>query len=128
MQHSVEIYPGETVLIFYEATNLTDKPLIGVATYNVNPPQAGKYFDKIECFCFDEQRILPKETLMMPVLFRLNPELSKNWNMDNVDDITLSYQFFLSSDQNVYFDEGELENISESDKAKVQGLTIGKKL
>jgi len=110
---SVDVYPGETVLAFYEATNTSDEPLIGIATYGVYPPQAGKYFEKIECFCFDEQRIGPKETVTMPVLFTLNPDILKSTPMQDVYDITLHYTFFLSTDQNIYWDDSELESPAE---------------
>uniref|UniRef100_A0A6B2LIS7 Cytochrome c oxidase assembly protein CtaG n=1 Tax=Arcella intermedia TaxID=1963864 RepID=A0A6B2LIS7_9EUKA len=105
LQKSIDVYPGETVLAFYQATNNSDEPLIGIAMYGVYPPQAGKYFEKIECFCFDEQRIGPHETVDMPVLFTLNPDLLKSRSMKDVYNITLSYTFFLSSDQNIYWDE-----------------------
>lgn len=79
----------------------------GIATYGVTPPQAGLYFEKIECFCFDEQRVGAHETVMMPVLFRLDPELMKARNMRDVWNITLSYTFFPATDQSLGFDDGE---------------------
>ena len=57
VQSHVKVVPGETALAFYNAQNPTDKPIIGVATYNVNPMKAGVYFNKIQCFCFEEQRL-----------------------------------------------------------------------
>ena len=59
--------PGETALAFYTVKNKTDKAILGVATYNVHPPKAGLYFNKIQCFCFDEQRLKPREEIDMPV-------------------------------------------------------------
>lgn len=59
--------PGETSLAFYTVKNKTDKAILGVATYNVHPPKAGLYFNKIQCFCFDEQRLKPREEIDMPV-------------------------------------------------------------
>jgi len=58
-QESITIMAGETALAFFETTNYSTEPIIGVATYNVTPMQAGPYFNKIQCFCFDEQRLLP---------------------------------------------------------------------
>eukprot|EP01128_Nolandella_sp_AFSM9_P008591 TRINITY_DN5279_c0_g1_i1.p1 TRINITY_DN5279_c0_g1~~TRINITY_DN5279_c0_g1_i1.p1 ORF type:complete len:304 (+),score=76.55 TRINITY_DN5279_c0_g1_i1:142-1053(+) len=106
MQDSIDLYPGETGLAFFTATNVSDEPIIGVATYMVNPPVAGRYFEKIECFCFDEQRIGPGETVDMPVLFTINPDINQHESLRDVYDLTLSYTFFRSNDQSVYdFDD-----------------------
>ena len=68
-------YPGETVLAFYTAENLTDEPIIGVSTYNITPYEAGEYFNKIQCFCFEEQILNPGETVDMPVFFFIDPDI-----------------------------------------------------
>lgn len=60
-QYEIRVSPGETALAFYKATNPTDKPVIGVSTYNVIPFEAGAYFNKIQCFCFEEQQLNPHE-------------------------------------------------------------------
>lgn len=60
-QREIKVVPGETALAFYTARNVTDKPITGIATYNVIPFEAGLYFNKIQCFCFEEQRLNPKE-------------------------------------------------------------------
>lgn len=89
---------GQTALAFFEATNNTDEPIIGVATYNVTPLQAGQYFNKIQCFCFDEQRLLPGETVDMPVFFYIDPEFLQDRKMRNINTMTLSYTFFKAAD------------------------------
>jgi len=61
------VIPGETALAFYTVKNKTEQAILGVATYNVHPPKAGLYFNKIQCFCFDEQRLKPREEIDMPV-------------------------------------------------------------
>lgn len=62
-----KIVPGETALAFYTAYNPTDSPIIGISTYNVIPFEAGQYFNKIQCFCFEEQRLNPKEQVFFVV-------------------------------------------------------------
>ncbi|XP_045840384.1 cytochrome c oxidase assembly protein COX11, mitochondrial isoform X2 [Meles meles] len=89
-----QVVPGETALAFYKAKNPTDKPVIGISTYNVVPFEAGQYFNKIQCFCFEEQRLNPQEEVDMPVFFYIDPEFAEDPRMVNVDLITLSYTFF----------------------------------
>ena len=66
-QRAVKVVPGETALAFYTAHNPTNAPVTGVSTYNVTPMRAGLYFNKIQCFCFEEQRLRPHEEIDMPV-------------------------------------------------------------
>jgi hypothetical protein len=93
-QREVRVLPGETALAFYTATNNSDKDIIGVATYSVTPAQTAPYFSKIQCFCFEEQRLAAGETVDMPVFFYLDPDLLKDLNMRNVHTVTLNYTFF----------------------------------
>ncbi|KAJ7317901.1 hypothetical protein JRQ81_004063 [Phrynocephalus forsythii] len=93
-QTEIYVVPGETALAFYKAKNPTDKPIIGVSTYNVVPFEAGQYFNKIQCFCFEEQRLNPHEEVDMPVFFYIDPEIDENPNLLNVNLITLSYTFY----------------------------------
>ena len=85
---------GETNLAYYTATNNSDEPVIGTATFNVQPAKAGLYFRKIECFCFTEQVLQPGETIDMPVTYFVDPELDGARNLDDVHTITLSYTFY----------------------------------
>ncbi|XP_061782952.1 cytochrome c oxidase assembly protein COX11, mitochondrial [Nerophis lumbriciformis] len=93
-QAEILVVPGETALAFYRAKNPTDKPIIGISTYNVVPFDAGQYFNKIQCFCFEEQRLNPHEEVDMPVFFYIDPEFDMDPKMARVDTITLSYTFF----------------------------------
>lgn len=93
-QNEIKVVPGETALAFYTARNDSDKPVTGVATYNVTPLKAGVYFYKVQCFCFDEQRLRPKEEVDMPVLFYISPEFADDPAMNDVTNICLSYTFF----------------------------------
>ncbi|KAI0124876.1 cytochrome c oxidase assembly protein CtaG/Cox11 [Xylariales sp. AK1849] len=109
-QREVRVLPGETALAFYTATNLSDKDIIGVATYSVTPAQTAPYFSKIQCFCFEEQRLNAGETVDMPVFFYLDPDLLTDLNMRGVETVTLSYTFFKAR----YDDNGNFKNIAGS--------------
>ena len=92
--NTVEVHPGETNLAFYEATNPTDRPITGTATFNVAPPSVGGYFVKIDCFCFQEQTLRPGESVTMPVTFYIDPAIADDEETDGIRTITLSYTFF----------------------------------
>lgn len=161
-QPDILVIPGETALAFYTVKNKTDKAIMGVATYNVHPPKAGLYFNKIQCFCFDEQRLKPKEEIDMPVrcvpalhcllacllewgcttalsafasrptwleteqkfmhtsktppprqvFFFIDPEILNDPSMDHVHEITLSYTFFKTDEDN----QEEIQRILEQNR------------
>ncbi|MGI9370022.1 MAG: cytochrome c oxidase assembly protein, partial [Ruegeria sp.] len=93
-EREMKIRIGETGLAFYEAYNPTDKPIAGQASYNVTPYAAGGYFQKIACFCFDEQVLQPGERVEMPVTFFVDPEIVDDPESKYVHTITLSYTFY----------------------------------
>lgn len=93
-QTEISVVPGETALAFYTARNPTDEPIVGVATYNVVPYKAGLYFNKIQCFCFEEQWLNPDEEVDMPVFFYIDPDFDDDPDLAGVTDVTLSYTFF----------------------------------
>jgi cytochrome c oxidase assembly protein subunit 11 len=93
VQREMEARIGETVLAFYEATNPTDEPIAGSASYNVAPYEAGKFFDKIDCFCFEEQVLQPGETINMPVTFYVDPAIVDDYEGKYIHTITLGYTF-----------------------------------
>ncbi|KAK6944655.1 Cytochrome c oxidase assembly protein CtaG/Cox11 [Dillenia turbinata] len=117
----VKVKPGESALAFYTAENCSSAPITGVSTYNVTPmkmmalEQTGEaklvirsfteklnaafYFNKIQCFCFEEQRLLPGEQIDMPVFFYIDPEFETDPKMDGINNIILSYTFFKISEK-----------------------------
>lgn len=92
--HEMEIRIGETALAFYEAYNPTDRAIAGQASYNVTPYQAGAFFEKIDCFCFEEQVLAPGERVQMPVSFYVDPEIVGDSEGQYIHTITLSYTFY----------------------------------
>ncbi|CAD7697685.1 unnamed protein product [Ostreobium quekettii] len=97
-QRSVKVRPGQSTLAFFRASNTSDRAVTGVSTYNVTPNQAGYYFNKIQCFCFEEQKLRPGEEVDMPVFFYIDPEFATDPKMKTIDHITLSYTFFKVSE------------------------------
>jgi cytochrome c oxidase assembly protein subunit 11 len=94
VERQMTVRVGETNLAFFEARNLSSSESWGTATYNVSPNQTGAYFNKIHCFCFDEQRLAAGERIEMPVQFFVDPDFAKDDEMKGVNTITLSYTFF----------------------------------
>lgn len=90
---------GAVDTVNFLATNYSDKPVTGHAIFNVSPDKAGVYFNKIECFCFTEQTLQPGETVDMPIVFFIDPELDDNHELATVKEITLSYTFYASDNE-----------------------------
>lgn len=90
----VSVHTGRPFLIYYQAKNMGQTPIVGTATFNVTPLKAARYFHKIQCFCFKEQQIQPGASKRFPVSFYVDPTILKDPFMDDVTSITLSYTFF----------------------------------
>ena len=93
-QRDITLNIGAKAQIEYRAENVGRYGSSGTATFNVSPPQAGVYFNKIECFCFTEQHLAAGESMDMPVIFFIDPDIVNDELLKNVDAITLSYTFF----------------------------------
>lgn len=94
VQATMDVKIGENGLAFYRVRNRSDKPIVGTATFNVTPDQAGAFFNKVECFCFTEQRLEPGETADLPVSFFVDPAIEKDVDGAQIKSITLSYTFY----------------------------------
>jgi len=94
VQTTTQVKLGENTLAFYRATNTSDRPIRGMATFNVFPEQVAPFFNKLECFCFKEQLLQPGESLEMPVSFFVDPEIAADKDAFWVRHITLSYTFY----------------------------------
>jgi len=100
LEREISLRIGENRLVAFRAHNRTDTPTRGTATYNVTPHLAGKYFDKIQCFCFEEQRLNAGETVNMPVSFFIDPAILDDPALKDLTNITLSYTFFSYESRN----------------------------
>jgi cytochrome c oxidase assembly protein subunit 11 len=85
---------GAKSMAIFTAKNLSGEPVTGTATYNVTPEQAGKYFTKIQCFCFTQQTLTPGQEVRMPVLYFVNPKIFDDPTTKDIEEITLSYTFY----------------------------------
>ncbi|MEO1746377.1 MAG: cytochrome c oxidase assembly protein [Pseudomonadota bacterium] len=97
-QRSVTMKIGELSQVSYTSSNPLSRPSTGSATFNVTPPAAGAYFNKMECFCFTETTLAPGEKMDMPVVFFVDPDIVNSPEMDGITTITLSYTFFRIDD------------------------------
>ena len=89
---------GETALSFYKVFNRADRPIAGIAIYQIYPEEAALYFNKIQCFCFENQLLYPNESLDLPLLFYLDPAIAHDANLIDATEIVLTYHFFPSAD------------------------------
>lgn len=103
-QRQVTVKVGEDNLAFFEAANRSDRPIVGHAVYNVTPDKAAYYFVKLECFCFQNQTLEPGQKVQMPVSFYVDPAMLEDPNAREVQQITLSYTFYLDADATAELD------------------------
>jgi cytochrome c oxidase assembly protein subunit 11 len=96
VQQTMDVKIGETALAFFKATNRAAVPVTGQAIFNVAPELAGRYFTKIQCFCFTQQTLQPGQSVEMPVTFFVDPKIVGDEDTQNISEITLSYTFYRS--------------------------------
>ena len=95
VQRLIDIKIGETTLVYFKATNNSNAPVSGTAIFNVVPELAGRYFTKIECFCFKQQTLAAGASVEMPVTFFVDPKIVEDDDTKNISEITLSYTCLL---------------------------------
>lgn len=98
-QTTQDLLIGQRKMAFYTAENLSDQAVTGVASFNVAPELAGKYFNKIQCFCFNQQTLAPGQKVDMPVIYYIDPAILSDPETKDIEQITLSYTFHLAADQ-----------------------------
>ena len=100
VQQTMDVKIGETALAFFKASNNSSVPVSGRAIFNVSPELAGRYFTKIECFCFKQQTLAAGQTVDMPVTFFVDPKFVEDEDTKDISEITLSYTFYRSDEPN----------------------------
>jgi cytochrome c oxidase assembly protein subunit 11 len=98
VQQTMDVKIGETALAFFKASNNSSTPVTGRAIFNVSPELAGRYFTKIECFCFKQQTLEAGQAVEMPVTFFVDPKIVDDDDTKNITEITLSYTFYRSNE------------------------------
>ncbi len=98
LTHSVTVHPGARTQVFFRAVNHSAVPVNARAVYNVTPAKIGIYFDKLQCFCFNNQMLQPGQSTDMGVVFFVDPDMLKDPDTREVRAITLSYTMFRAAD------------------------------
>ena len=98
-ENVISVKVGQNNMAYFEAENLTNDPITGVASFNVTPLKAAPYIVKIACFCFNQQTLAANQKQIMPISFYIDPSIRKDRTLDDVTSITMSYSFFRSTTQ-----------------------------
>ncbi len=122
VQPTARVRLGADTLVFFEAENLSDEPIVGHATFNVSPEKTGLYFKKIECFCFTEERLEPHQKVEMPVDFFVDPAMAKDRSTEDVTEIDLSYEFFRSLKPAGALDLARFDNAAGRSRRRREGV------
>lgn len=119
VQHRITLKVGEQALALYHATNTSNKTITGTAVFNVTPPLAGKYFNKVQCFCFTEQTLKPGQSVDMPVTFYVDPDIENDIDLKKLKTITLSYTFYKADEDETETSGGSQQKSSAAKKPLV---------
>ena len=115
VEKEVVVSAAETAIVFFRLYNQEERPIVGFSTYNISPEDCNTYFSKIQCFCFNQQLINPKEELLLPLFFYLEPEINDDSSVSRLSNIHVSYTFLKSAKQNLAkFAEDELRKVEEN--------------
>ncbi len=125
LERTIELRIGENRIANYRATNVSDRPLTGTATFNVSPESAGIHFNKVECFCFTEQTLQPGESVDMPVSFFVDPEIVRDPNAAHFTQLTLSYTFYPAKTEKSTNARVEVPTSEGNDELSVHGGSPG---
>lgn len=101
LQPKVTVSPGETALVFYKARNKSKKATVGLAIYDIFPNSLSLYFNKIQCFCFENQMLGPEEEVDLPLFFFIDPSIVDSPDFTDDVEITLRYTFYFAKKQNM---------------------------
>jgi cytochrome c oxidase assembly protein subunit 11 len=93
-QTEMKIKIGEQAMAYFDATNIGDQTNTGSAVFNVTPPAAGAFFNKIQCFCFTKQTLTAGQSLEFPVMYFVDPAILEDADAKGIHEITLSYTFY----------------------------------
>ncbi len=89
---------GARKMAFFKAHNLSPKAVTGIASFNVTPVNAGRYFNKVQCFCFNQQTLQAGQSVDMPVIYYVDPAILSDPEAKDIEQITLSYTFHQVAD------------------------------
>ncbi len=101
LQEKVVVNAGETCLIFFRARNKTNKPIVGLSVYDVHPQSLAFYFNKIQCFCFENQMLGPYEEVDLPVFFYIDPTIEEDSRLNDLNEFILKYTFYYAKRQDL---------------------------
>ena len=129
LQNKVIVNAGETCLVFYRARNLTDEPIIGLSVYDVHPQAVAMYFNKIQCFCFEQQLLGPKEEVDLPVFFYIDPAINDEPELEEYTEIVLKYSFYMAKKQDlaIVMAEHLKKEKEDQEKLKKRKIELNKK-
>lgn len=124
LQDKIYVNAGETCLVFYRAVNRSDQPIVGLSVYDIHPNSLAMYFNKIQCFCFENQMLAPNEEVDLPVFFYIDPAINENPELADESEFVLKYTFYLAKKQDLAKVMAEHLRKEKEDKEKLKQVKI----